>query len=98
MDGNYFKSSNAPFAAKVQPQLKRFGGAVASWDESALTLPLTEALSARAHARLSGAVAIPNNGDARYRWRLVYLGLAVGSGNSDVWTTAASTDLENVCH
>ena len=96
-DGNYFKSSAAEFRAKVKPELDRFGGAVGRWDDSTLNLPKMKELYAHNHTRLSGGVAVPDNGDARYRSRVVYLGLIGARGNSEAWATADSTDLEKVC-
>ena len=97
MDGNHFKSAPSIFSVKVKPELAEHGGAVGFWDETSLKLPVTKALYARPHARLNGGVAVPDNGDPRYRWRLVYLSLRGGNAPVEVWATAASTDLEKVC-
>ncbi len=96
IDGDHFKSSASSFQTKVKPRFDEFGGAVGFWEPHAFDLPKSKTLFAPAHLVIRG-VAIPDNGNRRYPFRLVYLGLSGRQSTPMLWDTAASNDLENIC-
>ena len=95
MDGVKAKSLPGKYATKVAPQLQRFGGAIGSWSPSDLRLPETRRRQLHGHA-LSGNVAVPDDADRKYAWRVVYVGFPIAS-HGEYWLVAASTDMEDVC-